>query len=535
MIAPCSCGVSLLNDPVRRSGYQIPHGHAGLSAARRGRRSSQSSRSVSKPEAYVRPNIVSSGFWLSPAKGSALSTSRSPVTKKVGSSLIETTAMPRGSLTSWYRTASIRLDSSARWSGLASRQPPKAESCMKSRRSDVSRSAPCSCTSILVVSEALTSLPSNRWDTLPAPRVHLQVRIRAQATDLHERTAVPQPQPRLGAAVGAPVPRARDQRGELVTRGSTAERPPEVDALLGVEAQVEDTVGGEPAAVAARAERLRRGRDDPEDGAVGETVAIGGRGALLDDCLNRAIAPLEHRQHLGAAHHLVHRPARRAAHVHVLDEPHLGWHGTAVFDQLAQLVVVDVAHDHRVELRPGEAGRRHRGDAGEDLRVVRAACERGEPVGPQGVKAHGDAVQSGGPQRTRLLGEQDPVGRQGQIAKLRLVRQEADQRRQVAPQERLAAGEPDLVDAEIHEDVDERAELLEVEDLLARQPDVVLLGHAVAAAQVAAVGHRDPEVAQRTLKDVADRHQRAPAVTASSAAARSHSRSSPAFLTPTSK
>src|SRR5207249_9289006 len=26
MMAPCSCGVSLLNEPVRRSGYQIPHG-----------------------------------------------------------------------------------------------------------------------------------------------------------------------------------------------------------------------------------------------------------------------------------------------------------------------------------------------------------------------------------------------------------------------------------------------------------------------------------------------------------------------------
>src|SRR5215467_13564660 len=121
MIAPCSCGVNLPNEPLRRSGYQIPHGHAELSAARRGRRKSQSSRSVSKPEAYVRPNIVSSGFCESPAKGSALSTSRSPVTKKVGSSLIETSATPRGSLTSWYRTASSRLPSSARWSGLASR------------------------------------------------------------------------------------------------------------------------------------------------------------------------------------------------------------------------------------------------------------------------------------------------------------------------------------------------------------------------------------------------------------------------------
>src|SRR5262249_18374136 len=112
MIAPCSCGVNLLNDPVRRSGYQIPHGHAGLSAARRGRRKSQSSRSVSKPEAYVRPNIASSGFCERAAKGSALSISRSPVTKKVGSSLIDTRATPRGSLTlvQQHRVGRVRLE-----------------------------------------------------------------------------------------------------------------------------------------------------------------------------------------------------------------------------------------------------------------------------------------------------------------------------------------------------------------------------------------------------------------------------------------
>ena len=47
------------------------------------------------------------------------------------------------------------------------------------------------------------------------------------------------------------------------------------------------------------------------------------------------------------------------------------------------------------------------------------------------------------------------------------------------------------------EDVDQRADLLEVQHVLARQPDVVVLRHAVFAAQVAAVGDRQPQVAQR--------------------------------------
>ena len=144
-------------------------------------------------------------------------------------------------------------------------------------------------------------------------------------------------------------------------------------------------------------------------------------------------------------------------------------------------------------------------------------------------------MEPGGSQRRRLLAEEDPVGRQRQIAEPRLAREEPGELRQAASQQWLAAGEPDLVDAEVHENLGERADFLEVEDLLARQPDIVLFGHAVATAQVAAVGHRDPEVAQRPLIDVLDDHQRAPAAIEFSAAARSHSRSSPAFLTPTSK
>ena len=55
----------------------------------------------------------------------------------------------------------------------------------------------------------------------------------------------------------------------------------------------------------------------------------------------------------------------------------------------------------------------------------------------------------------------------------RLGRQHAHERGEVAAQQRLAAGEPQLVDAEREEDVDERADLLEVQHVLARQPDVV--------------------------------------------------------------
>src|SRR5262245_33584851 len=428
------------------------------------------------------------------------------------------------------------LDSRARTNGFASRQSPNTESCMKSRRSDICPSAPRSRTSIFVVSPVLTLRSSSRM--LPAPCVHLQVRILAQATDLDERRAIAQPEALLGTAVRPPRPGARDEARELLAGGTVPQRPAKVDTLLRVEAEIPDAVGGQPASVAASAERLGGGRDDAEHRAVAQPVAVGRRGAFLDYRLDAAVSPAQRLEHLGTAHDLLHRPVRRAADVHVLDESHLGQHRLAELDQISQLVVVDAAHDDRVELRAGEPDGPQRGNALEDLCVVGAPCEPRETVGAKRVEAHGDAVQTGCLQRPCLPGEQDAVGRDREIAQARFRGQEADEAVHVAPQERLAPGEPDLVDAQVHEHVGQRADLLEVQDLLARKPDVVLFRHAVCAPQVAAVGDRDPKIPEGPLERVLDRHTLAPATTAGAAPsiwARSHSRTSPAFLTPTSK
>src|SRR5262245_41774750 len=352
------------------------------------------------------------------------------------------------------------LDSRARTNGFASRQSPNTESCMKSRRSDICPSAPRSRTSIFVVSPVLTLRSSSRM--LPAPCVHLQVRILAQATDLDERRAVAQPEALLGTAVRPPRPGARDEARELLAGGTVPQRPAKVDTFLRVEAEIPDAVGGQPASVAASAERLGGGRDDAEHRAVAQPVPVGRRGAFLDYRLDAAVPPAQRLEHLGAAHDLLHRPVRRAADVHVLDEPHLGWYRLAELDQIRELVVVDAAHDDRIELRAGEAGRRQRGDARKDLRVIGSPRELREPVGTKRVEAHGDSVQAGRLERPRLLREEDTVGRDREVAQARLHRQQPDEAVDVASQERLAAGEPDLVDSQVHEDVGQGADLLEL-------------------------------------------------------------------------
>ena len=81
-----------------------------------------------------------------------------------------------------------------------------------------------------------------------------------------------------------------------------------------------------------------------------------------------------------------------------------------------------------------------------------------------------------------------------------------DQALEVAAHERLAAGDPELLDAERDEDARDARDLLEGEELAPLEEPVVaaedLLRHAVDAAEVAAVGDRDPEVAQRPAEGV---------------------------------
>ena len=88
-----------------------------------------------------------------------------------------------------------------------------------------------------------------------------------------------------------------------------------------------------------------------------------------------------------------------------------------------------------------------------------------------------------------MTGQEDAVGGQGEIVQRGLAAQQPHQLGEIVSQQRLAAGEPDLVHPETAKDAHQTIDLLEGEDRLARQPDVVLLGHAVAAAHVAAIGY----------------------------------------------
>jgi hypothetical protein len=100
-----------------------------------------------------------------------------------------------------------------------------------------------------------------------------------------------------------------------------------------------------------------------------------------------------------------------------------------------------------------------------------------------------------------MAGEQHPVGGEGEVLHPLDGGDLAHQGGQVAAQQRLATGEAHLAHARLHEHPHQPGDLLKTEQLgpgkEAEVAPVHPLRHAVGAPEVAAVGHRHPEVPER--------------------------------------
>ncbi len=167
--------------------------------------------------------------------------------------------------------------------------------------------------------------------------------------------------------------------------------------------------------------------------------------------------------------------------------------------------LVDAAPDDHVDLDRREAGLDGGGDPVEDpLHREVDPVHRPEDRVVERVEADRHPLQPGVGQRTRERAQGRAVRRQGQVHLAAVGpadrRQQGDEVGQVAPDERLATGDAQLLDAQPDEDARQAFDLLERQDLVLGQERVVLaedlLGHAVGAAEVAAVGDRDAQVAQ---------------------------------------
>jgi hypothetical protein len=148
----------------------------------------------------------------------------------------------------------------------------------------------------------------------------------------------------------------------------------------------------------------------------------------------------------------------------------------------------DDVHLHRVE--PGG----HRGPDAVDHPVeLVAPGQFGEPVGAERIERHVDAPQARVDERLRQRRQARAVGGEGQIDPER--REHPHQHRELGTDRGLTAGEADRVEPEpLDAGARHPFELLEREQLVSGVPVHALGGHAVGAAEVAPVGHRDAEV-----------------------------------------
>jgi len=110
------------------------------------------------------------------------------------------------------------------------------------------------------------------------------------------------------------------------------------------------------------------------------------------------------------------------------------------------------------------------------------------------------------PASRRARGEQAAVGGQRDVVQAVERGEPGDQLGQALAQQRLSAGDPQLAHADAHEAAHDALDLVEGEPRGRVQAMVVrhaIGGHAVGAAEIAGLDHRQTQVAQRPAQRVA--------------------------------
>ena len=185
--------------------------------------------------------------------------------------------------------------------------------------------------------------------------------------------------------------------------------------------------------------------------------------------------------------------------------------------QRQDLAFIDTALDHGVDLDRREPHGLRGGDAVEDTTDGDAGVAHlPEHLRAQCIETDGQPGQAGVLQAARLGRKQRTVGGQGDFDGATAVvldpGQLFDQPLDAVAQQRFAARQAQLAHPEPDEQPRQPGDLLEAEQFGALQKDEILAEdiprHAVGAAHVAAIRHRDPKIAQRAMKSVGDEGKR---------------------------
>ena len=138
------------------------------------------------------------------------------------------------------------------------------------------------------------------------------------------------------------------------------------------------------------------------------------------------------------------------------------------------------------------------------LGEIAPAGDAAELVRVEGIEGDVDPPHAAGGEVPRVAGELRAVGGDGELvegARIEMAREGAEQGHDVPPHQGLAAGDAQLAHALRDEGRADPVELLEGQKVALGQEGHVL-GHAIDAAEVAAVRHRDAQIGDRPAERV---------------------------------
>ena len=172
----------------------------------------------------------------------------------------------------------------------------------------------------------------------------------------------------------------------------------------------------------------------------------------------------------------------------------------------ADFVFIDALERHGVDLHLQTGGKR-RVNAGQHLVEIAPARDGAELVGIQRVERNIDALDAVRLELGGVFFQLRGVGGEREFLEgpaREMARQRRNQRHDAAPHQRLAAGQAQLAHALGDERAAQPVEFLQAEQVGLRQERHVLR-HAIDAAEIAAVGHRNAQIGDGAMKRVDQR------------------------------
>lgn len=200
---------------------------------------------------------------------------------------------------------------------------------------------------------------------------------------------------------------------------------------------------------------------------------------------------------------MVETRAFAAAERHQLDESDVPVAFESEAGEVDHVTVVVAGDDDGIELDRAEPRGLGGFDPGPDLFEGAAAHDLGDVFWVEGVEVHVDAPEAGTAEPRRQFRQQDPVCRHGDVHDSRNARDALDDFEQVGSQRWLAAGQPDLAEADARRGRHDALDLLGAEGVGRGCVRRAGLRHAVDAAQITAVGEGNPEIVDLPVESIA--------------------------------